>query len=477
MMAGFATRHSIHDDARRQRIADVVRQIEADGVRTVRLGFADQHGVIRGKSFAADQIGSLFEDGMTAPSSLLLKDLAHRTVLPVWSGESTGLAGMAGIGDILLIPDPDRFHILPWLEDTAWIQADIFHTDGSPSPLDTRGIARRANAGLVEAGLQFHAGLEIEAHVYRLADGPLNASDIGQPGTPPEVEILNRGYQLLTEHYADTLEPVMTLIHETCDSLGIPIRSLEVEFGPSQIEFTCAARPGIAAADDMVLLRSALRQTLARHGYHISFMCRPAIDGSFASGWHLHQSVADSEGTNLFTPAEDGAMTDTASGWIAGLLHHAPSMSLFAVPTITGYKRYRAHSLAPERISWSHDGRGALIRALCRHGDAASRVENRGGEPAANPYLYLASQMFAGLDGITAGREAPPAAADAYDDALPRLPSSLDEALGLARDDAFVRDRFGATFMDCYATIKQAELTSFAAHVSDWEHRAYFAAF
>ncbi|MEC7440216.1 MAG: glutamine synthetase, partial [Pseudomonadota bacterium] len=114
-MAGFATRHGIHDEARRQRIADIVRQVEADGIRTVRLGFADQHGVVRGKSFAAGQIGSLFEDGMTAPSSLLLKDLAHRTVLPVWNGESTGLAGMAGIGDILLIPDPDRFHILPWL--------------------------------------------------------------------------------------------------------------------------------------------------------------------------------------------------------------------------------------------------------------------------------------------------------------------------------------------------------------------------
>jgi len=85
--------------------------------------------------------------------------------------------------------------------------------------------------------------------------------------------------------------------------------------------------------------------------------------------------------------------------------------------------------------------------------------------------------MFAGLDGITAGREAPPAAADAYDDALPRLPSSLDEALALARDDAFVRDRFGATFMDCYVAIKKAELASFATHVGDWEHRAYFAAF
>jgi glutamine synthetase len=476
-MAGFATRHGVHDQSARQRIAEIIQRIEADGIRTVRIGFADQHGVMRGKSFAANQIATLFEDGMTAPSSLLLKDLAHRTVLPVWSNEATGLSGMAGIGDILLIPDPERFHVLPWLDDTAWIQADIYHKDGTPSPLDTRGIAKRAEAALATAGLRFHAGLEIEAHVYRLADRALTPSDIGQPGTPPDVTILNRGYQLLTEHYADTLEPVLTLIQETCDSLAIPIRSLEVEFGPSQIEFTCGARPGIGAADDMVLLRSALRQVLARHGYHISFMCRPAIDGSFASGWHLHQSVSDSAGTNLFMPPDNGVMTDTASGWIAGLLHHAAAISLFAVPTITGYRRYRAHSLAPERISWSHDGRGALIRALCQAGESASRIENRGGEPAANPYLYLASQMFAGLDGVEAGHKPPPATANAYDDTLPRLPSSLDQALALACDDAFVQDRFGEIFMACYRAIKQAELDGFAAHVSDWEQRAYFAAF
>ena len=99
-MAGFATRHGVHDQSARQRIAEIIQRIEADGIRTVRIGFADQHGVMRGKSFAANQIATLFEDGMTAPSSLLLKDLAHRTVLPVWSNEATGLSGMAGIGDI-----------------------------------------------------------------------------------------------------------------------------------------------------------------------------------------------------------------------------------------------------------------------------------------------------------------------------------------------------------------------------------------
>ena len=283
-MAGFAERHNIYDDTQRRKIAEIINRIDADRIRTIRIGFADQHGVIRGKSFAASQIKALFSSG-----SLLLKDLSHRTILPVWQNEITGLAGVAGLGDIILMPDPDRFFMLDWLDDTAWIQADIYHKDGTASPLDTRAIARRAANALADDGLIFNAGLEIEAHVYRRMDGDLSEDDIGQPGSPPAVAPLNRGYQLLTEHYADTMEPVADIIRQCCDGLGIPLRSIEIEFGPSQLEFTCGVQPGIGAADDMVLLRSALRQTLVRAGYHISFMCRPGIEGSFASGWHLHQ--------------------------------------------------------------------------------------------------------------------------------------------------------------------------------------------
>ena len=151
-MAGFADRFAIYNDDQRRKIAEIIGRVEADNIRTVRIGFADQHGVMRGKSFAASQIGALFASGMTAPSSLLLKDLSHRTVLPVWQNESTGLAGLAGLGDIILMPDPDRFFTLDWLADTAWIQADIHHTDGTASPLDTRAIARRAVSRLEDAG-------------------------------------------------------------------------------------------------------------------------------------------------------------------------------------------------------------------------------------------------------------------------------------------------------------------------------------
>ena len=476
-MPSFATTHDIYNDHQRDLISQILKRVQSDKIETVRISFADQHGVMRGKSFDVSQLESLFESGMTAPSSLLLKDLAHRTVLPVWHGETTGLAGLAGIGDIVLMPDPARYFVLPWLNNTAWIQADIYHKDGLPSPLDTRGIARRYAAKLAEHDFIFTSGLEIEAHVYKRVDSPLSPHDIGQPGTPPEVEILNRGFQLLTEHYADSLDEVMALIRSTAKALDIPLRSLEVEFGPSQIEFTCAPRQGVDTADDIVLLRNALRQVLARHGYHISFMCRPAIEGSFSSGWHLHQSLTTPQGKNLFVPQKDQRLSQHGQQWVAGLLHHTPAMILFAVPTITGYKRFRSHSLAPERISWSEDGRGALIRSLCDAGDTASRVENRGGEPAANPYLYLTSQMAAGLDGIINNHALPDPAQDAYAPNLERLPRSLWEALDLARQSSFVREAFGDVFMEVYAAIKQDEISRYHAHVSDWEQREYFAAF
>ncbi len=474
-MASFASKHGIYDRQQRARIKDIIAQVKADHIETIRVSFADQHGVMRGKSFAADQLATLFEQGMTAPSSLLLKDLAHRTVLPVWSAEQTGLAGLAGIGDIVLMPDPDRFHVLPWLENTAWIQADIYHKDGMPSPLDTRGIARRWASKLAENGYVFNAGLELEVHVYKHLDQPLSAHDIGQPGTAPDVEVLNRGFQLLTEHYADDLEPILQLIRSTCQGLDIPIRSLEVEFGPSQIEFTCGVRQGITAADDIALLKNALRQVLARHGYHISFMCRPAIDGSFASGWHLHQSLTSLDGNNLFVPNAGETLSRDGQKWVAGLLHHTSAMMLFAVPTITGYKRFRAHSLAPERICWSQDGRGALLRSLCYVGDDGSRIENRVGEPAANPYLYLASQMSSGFDGLNNDYSLPPVALDAYDSALPKLPHTLWDAVDAAVGSKFVRAAFGDVFVDTYTAIKRDEIQRYLSHVSDWEHREYFA--
>jgi glutamine synthetase len=226
----------------------------------------------------------------------------------------------------------------------------------------------------------------------------------------------------------------------------------------------------------MVLLRSAIKQICQRAGYHATFMCRPRIPNVMSSGWHLHQSlVHHGDGRNAFVPSAEGQpLSETGLRYLAGLKEHACGAAVFACPSINGYRRYRPNSLAPDRAAWARDNRGAMLRVLGGVGQAASRIENRIGEPTANPYLYLASQIFSGLDGMTR-RLDPGTSADApYETPAAQLPRSLGDALRCLQADEYLVEQFGRRFVDYYSHIKQAEIDRFNLEVSEWEHREYF---
>ncbi len=163
--------------------------------------------------------------------------------------------------------------------------------------------------------------------------------------------------------------------------------------------------------------------------------------------------------------------------YLAGLLAHARASAVFTTPTINGYKRYRSYSLAPDRAIWGRDNRGVMIRMLGGPGDPSTRLENRIGEPAANPYLYMASQILSGLDGVDRALDPGPSADTPYETEAPLLPKSLHEAVGALKDDPFFREALGAEFVDYYVHIKNAEIERFQAEVSEWEHREYFEMF
>jgi glutamine synthetase len=290
---------------------------------------------------------------------------------------------------------------------------------------------------------------------------------------------LSQGYQYLTEQRYDQMEPVLEIVRRDILALGLPLRSIEVEFGPSQCEFTFKPTVGLEPADTMILFRSAVKQICQRHGYHATFMCRPRLPNLFASGWHLHQSIVSrASGANAFM-SED--KSDFLSGfgrhYLGGLLEHARGSAVFTTPTINGYKRYRSYSLAPDRAIWGRDNRGVMVRVLGGAGDPATRLENRIGEPAANPYLYMASQILSGLDGVDRALDPGPSADAPYEAKANPLPKTLAEAVSALKDDRFFRDAFGAEFVAYYVHIKNAEIERFQAEVSDWEHREYFEMF
>jgi glutamine synthetase len=230
--------------------------------------------------------------------------------------------------------------------------------------------------------------------------------------------------------------------------------------------------PALAAADAMMLLRSAVKQVARRHGYHATFMCRPNLPNVMSSGWHLHQSLSKG-GKNVFV-SEKEDLSETGKQYLAGLLAHARGACALSTPTINGYKRYRPYSLAPDRVVWGKENRGAMLRVIGRPGDPGARIENRIGEPAANPYLYFASQLYSGLDGLQRKLAPPPSADTPYEAKAELLPRTLSEALDALRQDAHLKRALGEGFVDYYCRIKEAEIARFRLEVSEWEQREYF---
>ena len=476
----FVERHGLWSAEQKDAAKRLAAVVEEKKLETIRLSFADQHGILRGKTLiASDAIASL-ESGCGITTSLLAKDTSHKSVFPVFSaGGGFGMKEMEGAADALMVADPSTFRVLPWSPTSGWVLCDLYFGNGAPVPFSTRQLYRNVLNKLGERGYDFVAGLEVEFHLFKLDDAHTTPEDAGQPGRPPSVSLLSHGYQYLSEQRFDQIEPAVDILRRDIIALGLPLRSVEVEFGPSQCEFTFAPRKGLEAADNMVLFRSAVKQIARRHGYHATFMCRPKLPNVFASGWHLHQSlVSRADGNNAFM-ATDGnkVLSPLARNYLAGLLAHARASTVFTTPTINGYKRYRSYSLAPDRAIWGQDNRGVMIRVLGGANDPATRLENRIGEPAANPYLYMASQILSGLDGVDHQLDPGLSADTPYETNADPLPKTLREAVFALKDDPFFRQGFGERFIDYYVFIKNAEIERFQAEVSDWEQREYFEMF
>jgi len=484
----FVDRHGLWTDAQARQANAVAQAIKKHKLELVRFSFADQHGVLRGKTVVAADAPALMRSGVTMTTTLLAKDTAHKTVYPVFtSGGGFAMAEMQGGGDFVMVADPSTFQVLPWTgkdgaPNTGWLLCDTYFTNGKPMPFSTRQILRDALNKLGAAGYDFLAGLEVEFHLFKLENPRLMPMDATWPPQAPDVSLLNQGYQYLTETRFDQIADALEPIRRGIEALGLPLRSLEIELGPSQCEFTFRPQPGLAAADTMVLFRAATKQIARRHGLLASFMCRPVLPNLFSSGWHLHQSlIARKDRRNVFAGNEREGLSATGLHYLGGLLEHAQAAAAFTTPTVNGYKRYRAYTLAPDRAIWARDNRGVMLRVMGQPGDPASHLENRVGEPAANPYLYIASQIYAGLDGVAHKRDPGPSADTPYETKARALPKNLGEAVAALRASKVFRAGFGDAFVDYFGHIKDAEFARFTAEtggegndVTAWEQNEYF---
>ena len=490
MSAAGATAFMASDDA----LARCAALIDASDLELVRFVWCDTHGQTRGKTLTRPAALKALRQGVGMVSTLMLKDTSDRTAYKVFEpGLENTLPGFAYANNLLLQPNAESFRVLPWAQKTGWLQCQPVFPDGRVVPLDTRAQLQSALARLADHGLGMVCGLEIEFHIYRLQDtghGPDRDPDAAAwPGLAPQVGLVHPGYNLLSEQWFDMAEEPLRIVQRTAQDLGLPLLSLEIELGPSQVEAVFEATDALTAADNMVLFRSAVQQALRRAGYHATFMCRPPFEQIMSSGWHLHQSLVRlADGGNAFmreAPAAHAharearfSLSDLGTLYLAGLLHHARGMTLMCTPTANGFGRFRPNALAPQSILWGLDNRGAMLRVIGGVGDVATRIENRLGEPAANPYLYMAAQIHAGLSGIERGDEPPLATESPYAevDAQVRIPNHLKDAILAFEQDEAMRQGFGDDFVRHYSCLKTSEWQRFEAAEDklEFQRREYF---
>ena len=476
LKAGMLAKKSVLTDSDIEHAVACIAQLEADKVETVRLVFPDQHGILRGKNIVASALSSAFASGVGMPSTLLLKDTSQKTVFPVWDDDvSIGSLALNGASDVLMVPRAETMVALPWSPHSRLIMCDLVDREGQPINVSSRQVLSNAISKLTDAGYSALMGLEVEFQLYERLDDGMGHSDATMPPKAVKTRNLTQGGQFLAEHRYREVEAILDELRRAGEHMGLAVRTMEIEMGPSQFEFTFEPSDPMTQADRFVLFRTMVKEISSQKGLHASFMAKPKLANAVANGWHMHQSLSSIEsGENCFTPSKGNELTKEASGWIAGLLEHAMASCLLTTPTVNGYKRFAPYQLAPNRVQWGYDNRGAMVRALLFEGDGASRIENRVADSTANPYFAFAAQILSGLDGIERGAEPPEATTSPYESAAQLLPETLIEAIEAFENSQLYRATLGDAFVDYLSHIKRAEWKRYLMTVSEWEQDEYF---
>ena len=435
--------------------ADDVRAIVEDrDIRFVRLWFTDILGQLKSFSINAQELEDAFEGGMGFDGSSI-----------------TGFNAIEE-SDMIAVPDPTTFNVLPWRpEDGAGVArmfADVQTPERRPYEGDPRHVLRRAVQRANDMGFDhFYVGPELEYFLFK-DDRGTETLDEG-------------GYFAMT-----TLDAASELRQETVralEQMGIPVEYVHHEVGPSQHEIDMRFAPALQMADHTVTYRLIVKEVAKKAGFHATFMPKP-IFGENGSGMHTHQSLFK-DGRNAFFDGEDEwNLSDAGKAFIAGQLRHAREISAVFAQWVNSYKRLVPGYEAPVYVAWSRRNRSALIRIpLYKPGsEQATRAEIRCPDPACNPYLTFAALLHAGLEGIEKGYELPdPMETNLYhltpeqrkERGIVSLPETLGEAIDALAESELAKKALGPHIFDRYVELKRKEWDDYRVQLTDWEQDRY----
>ena len=422
-----------------------------EGTHTVILGVGDLNGLMRGKRIPADQWPRICGSGNALAMSLFTMDMT----CDVWETPVVGFAN--GFPDCHIFPMHPPVAV-PWEPGVAMCFARAEGMDHGPLTVDPRQALLRQVERANAMGIDLQVGTELE---FYLLD-----PDTGRPR--------DKGNDCYGLARAAELEPVLGPMRRELAEMGIPIEQSNPEYAAGQVEVNIRYESAMIAADRVVMFRSLVKQLAARHGLNATFMAKPFIDES-GNGFHLHYSLW-SEGKNIF--ADAGKLNDLGRHFLGGMQQRMAEASICGAATVNAYRRRQPLSFCPVNASWGLDNRTVALRVI-EGSDSAVRIEKRDAGADCNPYLLMAADIAAGLDGIE-GKTEPTAitTGNAYeDDNAPPIPLDLADAISLARNSGWLRDVLGADQHEIWLQQAERELAFFNQQVTPFETARYLGTF
>ena len=435
---------------------EVLNRIKGEGVEFVLLWFTDIEGHLKSFAITPSEMEDALDDGMGFDGSSI-----------------TGFNAIEE-SDMVAIPDPETFQLMPWKEGETKVGrmiCDVVTPDGKPYEGDPRYVLRKALERMTSMGFDtFNVGPELEYFLFKDNKG---------------CETLDEGgYFAMT-----TLDAATELRQETIhalEAMGIPVEYSHHEVGPSQHEIDVRFAPALEMADHTITYRLIVKEIAAKNGVYATFMPKP-IFGENGSGMHTHMSLFTGGRNAFFDESDKWHLSDVAKAFIAGQLRHAREISAVFAQWVNSYKRLVPGYEAPVYVAWSQRNRSALVRIpLYKPGsEQATRAEIRCPDPACNPYLTFAALLHAGLEGIEQGYELPdPMDQNLYhltaeqrrERGIIALPETLGEAIDELSQSELARKALGPHIFDRYIEIKRKEWDDYRVQLTDWEMKRYLKA-
>ncbi|MDP3062635.1 MAG: glutamine synthetase family protein [Chloroflexota bacterium] len=430
----------------------VIRMAKENDVKFIRLWFTDILGTLKGFAITVEEL----EDS-------LIRGVGF---------DGSSVEGFARIdeSDMVAMPDPTTFRILPWrpLQNAvARMFCDVLTPDDTAFEGDPRYVLKQMVARATALGYTYYVGPELEYFYFK------------DPKTPEGLDQAGYFDQIPGELASDLRRESVLMLSE----MGIPVKYSHHEVAPSQHEIDLQYTDALTMADNVMTSKMVIKEVAAKHGVHASFMPKPVatINGS---GMHVHQSLFKGGRNAMFDPNDPWKLSRTARLYIAGLMRHAQEITLVTNQWVNSYKRLVPGYEAPAYVSWARINRSDLIRmpAFRPGREDSVRVEYRAPDPACNPYLAFSVMLAAGLAGIENEYDIPdPVEANVYEMSaeererrgIQTLPGSLLEAIQLTEASELVRKALGEHIFRSFIQNKKIEWDKYRTHVTDYEIERY----